>query len=95
MLQAYSRFAENLAAGTGDGYDIATAIKSWTDEVCELTNIIRLERRVLITFVISLQPTTMQATHNLRISLKSSGKAPLKLDVHCRCATAFSILVSG
>jgi hypothetical protein len=27
--------SENLAAGTGSSYDIATAIKSWTDEVCE------------------------------------------------------------
>jgi hypothetical protein len=26
---------ENLAAGTGSGFDIAAAIKSWTDEVCE------------------------------------------------------------
>ena len=26
---------ENLAAGTGSGYDIAAAIKSWTDEACE------------------------------------------------------------
>ncbi|KAI0073539.1 PR-1-like protein [Panus rudis PR-1116 ss-1] len=28
-------FGENLAAGTGDSYDIATAIKSWTDEVSQ------------------------------------------------------------
>jgi hypothetical protein len=27
---------ENLAAGTGSAYDIAAAIKSWTDEVCKL-----------------------------------------------------------
>ncbi len=25
---------ENLAAGTGSSYDIAAAVKSWTDEVC-------------------------------------------------------------
>jgi hypothetical protein len=25
---------ENLAAGTGSGYSIQVAIKSWTDEVC-------------------------------------------------------------
>jgi len=28
-------FGENLAAGTGPGYSIQTAIKSWTDEVSE------------------------------------------------------------
>jgi len=28
-------FGENLAAGTGSSYDIATAVKSWTDEVSE------------------------------------------------------------
>ncbi|KZT30346.1 PR-1-like protein [Neolentinus lepideus HHB14362 ss-1] len=28
-------FGENLAAGTGDSYDIAAAVKSWTDEVSE------------------------------------------------------------
>lgn len=28
-------FGENLAAGTGSSYDIAAAIKSWTDEVSE------------------------------------------------------------
>jgi hypothetical protein len=28
-------FGENLAAGTGDSYDIAAAIKSWTDEVSQ------------------------------------------------------------
>ncbi|KAI9462513.1 CAP domain-containing protein [Lactarius psammicola] len=28
-------FGENLAAGTGDGYTIATAVKDWTDEVSE------------------------------------------------------------
>ncbi|KIK04256.1 hypothetical protein K443DRAFT_424528 [Laccaria amethystina LaAM-08-1] len=28
-------FGENLAAGTGSAYDIAAAIKSWTDEVSE------------------------------------------------------------
>lgn len=27
--------SENLAAGTGSSYDIAAAVKSWTDEVCE------------------------------------------------------------
>lgn len=27
---------ENLAAGTGSAYDIAAAVKSWTDEVCGL-----------------------------------------------------------
>jgi uncharacterized protein YkwD len=29
-------FGENLAAGTGNGYTIESAVKSWTDEVCEL-----------------------------------------------------------
>ncbi|KAH9064170.1 PR-1-like protein [Lactarius vividus] len=29
------RFGENLAAGTGSGYTIATAVKSWTDEVSD------------------------------------------------------------
>lgn len=29
-------FGENLAAGTGSGYAIPQAIKSWTDEVCTL-----------------------------------------------------------
>jgi len=29
------QFGENLAAGTGDGYTIATAVKSWTDEVSQ------------------------------------------------------------
>lgn len=29
------RITENLAAGTGDSYDIAAAVKSWTDEVSE------------------------------------------------------------
>ena len=29
-------FGENLAAGTASDYGIAAAIKSWTDEVCEL-----------------------------------------------------------
>ncbi|KAF7791926.1 hypothetical protein EIP86_002952 [Pleurotus ostreatoroseus] len=28
-------FGENLAAGTGSSYDIAAAVKSWTDEVSE------------------------------------------------------------
>jgi len=28
-------YGENLAAGTGSSYDIATAIKSWTDEVSQ------------------------------------------------------------
>ncbi|EIM92857.1 PR-1-like protein [Stereum hirsutum FP-91666 SS1] len=28
-------FGENLAAGTGDSYDIAAAVKSWTDEVSQ------------------------------------------------------------
>ncbi|KAI9434133.1 CAP domain-containing protein, partial [Lactarius psammicola] len=28
-------YTENLAAGTGDGYTIATAVKDWTDEVSE------------------------------------------------------------
>lgn len=27
---------ENLAAGTGSGYTITSAITSWTNEVCEL-----------------------------------------------------------
>jgi hypothetical protein len=36
-----SRFAENLAAGTGSSYDIAAAVKSWTDEVCKCRNTIR------------------------------------------------------
>ena len=35
MLLNVWRFAENLAAGTGSSYDIAAAVKSWTDEVCE------------------------------------------------------------
>ncbi|KAH9025066.1 CAP domain-containing protein [Lactarius hengduanensis] len=29
------QFGENLAAGTGSGYTIATAVKSWTDEVSD------------------------------------------------------------
>ena len=29
-------FGENLAAGTGSSYGIASAVKSWTHEVCEL-----------------------------------------------------------
>jgi uncharacterized protein YkwD len=29
------QFGENLAAGTGDSYTIATAVKSWTDEVSQ------------------------------------------------------------
>lgn len=28
-------FGENLAAGTGSSYDIAAAVKSWTDEVSQ------------------------------------------------------------
>ncbi|TFK76928.1 PR-1-like protein [Pluteus cervinus] len=32
---ALGPLGENLAAGTGPNYDIATAIKSWTDEVSE------------------------------------------------------------
>jgi hypothetical protein len=28
------RCTENLAAGTGNSYTIASAVKSWTDEVC-------------------------------------------------------------
>ncbi|PIL30254.1 transporter [Ganoderma sinense ZZ0214-1] len=28
-------YGENLAAGTGSGYDIAAAVKSWTDEVSQ------------------------------------------------------------
>ena len=31
---AYDLPTENLAAGTGSAYDIAAAVKSWTDEVC-------------------------------------------------------------
>ncbi|KAI9455844.1 CAP domain-containing protein, partial [Russula earlei] len=27
-------YGENLAAGTGSGYTIASAVQSWTDEVC-------------------------------------------------------------
>lgn len=29
------KFGENLAAGTGNGYTIASAVKSWTDEVSQ------------------------------------------------------------
>jgi hypothetical protein len=29
------QFGENLAAGTGDAYTIASAVKSWTDEVSQ------------------------------------------------------------
>ena len=32
---ALGPFGENLAAGYGGGYDVAQAMKSWTDEECE------------------------------------------------------------
>ncbi|EIN13524.1 PR-1-like protein, partial [Punctularia strigosozonata HHB-11173 SS5] len=33
-------FGENLAAGTGDGYTITSAVKSWTDEPSHFTQVV-------------------------------------------------------
>ena len=61
-------YAENLAAGTGSSYDIAAAVKSWTDEVCECIVTFSMANRWANRAGIKL--TTIPTTLNPRISLR-------------------------
>ncbi len=95
-------FTENLAAGTGDAYDIAAAVKSWTDEACEYNirgragaaDWARLEARCADRLLGvgdgGQQRSTTLRARSRRTSRRSSGRAPRRSAVPSRSARASS-----
>lgn len=84
-------FGENLAAGTGNSYTIETAVKSWTDEVCQWS---RLQWFAPIANLTS-QLSSMLTTPNHPTSPRWFGKPALKWVALSQTVTASSTQASG
>jgi hypothetical protein len=81
-------FGENLAAGTGNKYDIAAAVKSWADEARECSTLRRLCQSTGAHT--SMQPSTTPRTRSRRTLRRWYGRRRRTLAARTSTATASS-----
>jgi hypothetical protein len=86
-------FGENLAAGTGASYTIATAVNSWAVEVCEFK--ISCRGAANVGSPLCSQPSTTPATRRPRTLRRWCGRPLLRSDALSPPATGSSAPASG